>query len=167
MNENLNQTNKKLIRLRIGIAIEVLIVIMELTIFGLLFYNHKCPSGPLKRLDEAQIAQFNGPFIRYSGVQYGNWVKKLIMEVNSHNLEFNFDPDLQIKINSTFIEKGQDTILNFDGSIKEDNEPNFECLGQYLTDNIVNKNRYSVTLDYVDGDETSYICNIRIQEYNN
>ena len=143
-------------------------VIVVLVIIGLGMYylnTARKQMGSTRQLDDAQIAQYNAPFLNYSGVQNGSTVKNLISNVNGHNLEHSEDPNLQISINAVRGGGGGAAVGTGNGGGSNNqpcttgNEP-----PSYSNADIMSSKRYRVRLEYVDDDETSYIVNIEVTQ---
>ncbi len=164
--DELAKIRKKIIRYKLGIIAEILIILVITTMFLSGIQRDNCKSSVRKYAIESEewMGRFNAPFINYQGLQNGSTVINLINGINGHNLEHTSEPELQITINGVADYNGEEIEIDPLNNIKKATEVNETPIRRYSVKNIKRGKRYRVALDYIDDDETLWIRNIRIQE---
>ena len=90
----------KISKFRLGIIIEIFLLIAEITFFYCGMTSHQCDQhiGNEIRKDETKIAAYNSEFEKYSGTVSGSQVRALCDLIRSHNNANVVDETLNISI---------------------------------------------------------------------
>ena len=96
--EELRIIRKKIIRYRLGIIIETLIILVVITILiSIIFKNNNCNIREYE-IDPKIVSVNNSQFTNYAGIQNGAQVKNLCNLIRGRNLEHTDDANLNIGI---------------------------------------------------------------------
>ncbi len=113
------------------IAGAILLAILLISL-GIMIFNQAQDTVSNSGMSEAQITAFNNKFLKYEGNQKGTMVKSMIQEVLATNANQDVNGGLTVTVTFT------GTNAPASGTTPS-------------TSKIINKNSYSVKLDYSDG----------------
>ena len=113
------------------IAGAILLAILLISL-GIMIFNQAQDTVSNSGMSEAEITAFNNKFLKYEGNQKGTMVKSMIQEVLATNANVDVNGGLTVTV-----------VFSGTNAPAQSTTPS--------TSKIINKNSYSVKLDYSDG----------------